>query len=187
MTSEYGRAATSARHTFYAGGWLSTIGKIEFTPMIVWRSGLPFNITTGRDSNGDSQFMERPAFATDMARTSIVQTRFGAFDLEPLPGQAIIPRNLGVGPSFAVFNLRAAKYFYFRTASAPVPSSARSARLVMFAVQVQNLFNTSNPGVPVGNLSSPLFGRSTDAAGDFGFGSNSAGTRRLELSFSFAF
>jgi hypothetical protein len=187
MTSEYGRSATSARHTFYAGGWLNTVGKVELTPMIVWRSGLPFNITTGRDTNGDSQFMERPAFAADMTRTSVVQTRFGAFDLEPQPGQPIIPRNFAAGPGFAVVNLRAARYFYLRNAAGSGISGAGRTRLVMIAVQVQNLFNTSNPGIPIGNLSSPLFGRSADAAGDFGFGSNSAGTRRVELSLNFAF
>ena len=65
--------------------------------MIV-RSGQPFNITTGRDNNGDTVFTDRPAFATDLAKPGVVVTRFGAFDPNPAPGQAIIPRNYGEGP-----------------------------------------------------------------------------------------
>jgi hypothetical protein len=188
LRAEYGKAAANARHTFYTGGWFKIPGGVELTPLIMWRSGLPFNITTGRDNNGDSQFTERPAFATDLDKPSVVQTGFGAFDLQPEPGQAIIPRNFGVGPSFTIANLRISRYF--RVGNSIIGangSSTPNKRLLTLALQIQNLFNNANPGAPVGNLSSPLFGRSTAAAGDFGFGSNSAGTRRLDFSLVISF
>ena len=71
----------------------------------------PFNITIGRDLNGDTIFTDRPAFATDLSRPSVVRTAFGAFDLAPMPGQTIIPRNYGVGPGLVSLNLRLAKTF----------------------------------------------------------------------------
>jgi hypothetical protein len=62
-----------------------------------------------------------------------------------------------------------------------------------FSVSVQNLFNRVNPGPPVGNLGSSLFGRSTATAGGFGFGggggggASAAGNRRVELQARFSF
>jgi hypothetical protein len=55
---------------------------------------------------------------------------------------------------------------------------------------VQNLFNHSNLGTPVGNLSSPLFGESVTTAGRFGAGGGggqTSGNRRVELQLRFAF
>ncbi len=123
-SGEFGRGAFDERHRLFMGG---TIGipqlKITLNPFIVARSGRPFNITTGRDTNGDSLFTERPAFATDLTRPSVVQTRFGNFDVNPLPGQQIIPRNFGQGPSFFVVNLGVSRSFGFGT----LPGAARVA------------------------------------------------------------
>src|SRR5690349_17356348 len=84
------------------GGWIRLKGAFDLTPLVLWRSGLPFNITTGVDNNGDTLFLDRPAFATDLTRRSVVFTPFGAFDASPLPGQRIIPRNYGQGPDFLI-------------------------------------------------------------------------------------
>jgi hypothetical protein len=62
---------------------------------------------------------------------------------------------------------------------------------------VQNLFNTVNPGTPIGNLSSPFFGEPVASVAGFGGGGmgggpggigggsvgggGSAGNRRIEL------
>jgi hypothetical protein len=98
LRGEYGLSESVARNTFYFGGWIRCFGGLEFTPLIMWRSGLPFNITTGQDRNGDTQFMERPAFAVNPNQPGVIVTRYGAFDLEPVPGQSMIPRNFGIGP-----------------------------------------------------------------------------------------
>jgi hypothetical protein len=55
---------------------------------------------------------------------------------------------------------------------------------------LQNLFNHSNLGPPVGNLSSPLFGQATSGAGRYGGGGGggqTAGNRRVELQVRFSF
>ncbi len=54
------------------------------------------------------------------------------------------------------------------------------------SVEGQNLFNDVNLGIPIGNLNSPLFGRSIDLAGGpyTGFGD---ANRRLDVRMSFSF
>jgi hypothetical protein len=78
---------------------------VSLSPFIVVSSGAPFNITIGRDLNGDGRFNDRPAWATDLTRPSVVITKYGAFDTDPLPGQTIIPRNLGNGPGNFTVNM----------------------------------------------------------------------------------
>jgi hypothetical protein len=167
----------------------------DFTPLVVARSGAPFNITTGFDSNGDSLFTERPAFATDLTRPSVVQTRLGALDLDPTPEQKIVPRNFGRGPRFFAVNLQVGKTFGFgrepRAGASPAsqrrPTNGWRALLLRrrynltFAVEVENLFNNVNPGSPIGNLSSTLFGQSNFSAGSYGFGANPGGNRRISF------
>src|SRR5205823_8858076 len=80
---------------------------------IMLASGGPFNITTGRDLNGDGLFTDRPAFATDLSRPSVVHTAFGVFDTNPLPGQTIIPRNYGQSPGVISINMRLSRTWGF--------------------------------------------------------------------------
>ena len=54
-----------------------------------------------------------------------------------------------------------------------------------FSISARNLFNTFNPGNPVGNLSSPLFGQTLSVGGG-PFGSSSA-NRRIDLQARFSF
>jgi len=176
LRNEYGRSALTARHTWYFGGWMTGPGKLEITPLVLWRSGLPFNITTGRDSSGDSLFMARPAFATNASSPNNVSTPFGTFDLNAGPGQLMIPRNFGTGPNFFIANLRISRTF---------PLTKRTSMIL--SIQAQNVLNHTNPGLPIGSLASPLFGLSNTAAGDWGQGSNQAGNRRLDLWLFFHF
>jgi len=83
------------------------------SPLVVISSGQPFNITIGRDLNGDKLFTDRPAFAADLAKPGIVFTTFGAFDPNPVIGETIIPRNYGQAPGLLIANLRVSKTFGF--------------------------------------------------------------------------
>ncbi len=96
LSNEYGRSAIDIRHRFTLGGAVNALPwGIRLNPFLIVTSGRPFNITTGRDSNGDTLFTERPALATDFTKPGVVNTPFGVFDPNPAPGQAIIPRNFG--------------------------------------------------------------------------------------------
>jgi uncharacterized membrane protein YgcG len=110
LSGEYGDSTQDQRHRLFIGGSINALPwGLRLNPTLVANSGRPFNITLGRDLNGDTLFTERPAFATDLARASVRRTAFGDFDLAPQPGQAIIPRNYGRGPGFFSVNMRLSK------------------------------------------------------------------------------
>jgi hypothetical protein len=113
LASEWGRASFDVRHRFIVGGTINAPWGLRLSPLVMLTSGRPFNITTGRDTNGDSLFTERPAFATDLTKPGVIVTRFGAFDPNPLPGQELIPRNYGDGPAFFNVNLGLSRTFGF--------------------------------------------------------------------------
>ncbi|MEQ1352685.1 MAG: carboxypeptidase regulatory-like domain-containing protein [Candidatus Acidiferrum sp.] len=54
-----------------------------------------------------------------------------------------------------------------------------------FSVSARNIFNNVNLALPIGNLSSPLFGQSNGLAS--GFGSSATANRRIDLQMSFNF
>lgn len=208
LTGEYGRSALDVRHSLTVGGSIIAPWKLRLNPFVLVRSGAPFNITTGRDTNGDTVFNERPALAADLNKPGVVDTPFGAFDPNPESGRPPIPRNFGQGPSFFTINLRVGRTFGIVD---KVPASKASAKaggsrpnvfagipgvntsekrfFLTFSVQALNILNHTNQGPTIGNLSSPLFGRSNVSAGSFGSAvpGSAAGNRRVEAQLRFSF
>jgi hypothetical protein len=113
LSTEYGRAGFDVRNRAFIGGSMTGPYAISLSPFIMLASGAPFNITAGRDLNGDGLFTDRPAFATDLSRPSVVHTAFGVFDTNPLPGQTIIPRNYGQSPGVISINMRLSRTWGF--------------------------------------------------------------------------
>jgi hypothetical protein len=113
LTTEYGRARFDTRQRFVVGGSVGLPFGFRISPFMMISSGGPFNIVVGRDLNGDSLFNDRPAFATDLTRASVVETAYGTFDTDPLPGAIIIPRNYGNGPGMFNLSMRLTKIFTF--------------------------------------------------------------------------
>ncbi len=200
LTPEYGNSAFDVRHFFFMGGAFEAPYGVRFNPLIVAFTGSPFNITTGTDLNGDQIFADRPALATDLDKPGVVITKYGAFDPNPGPGQAIIPRNFGRGPGFVTVLLTASRTFRFGTiggqtqaapGSGPRPAGPAPEKRYSLTLSVRalNLFNRTNLATPVGDLSSPFFGESTATAGGFGFNTNvpSVGNRRIEAQIRLAF
>jgi hypothetical protein len=116
-SGEFGRATFDIRHRFTIFGTINLPWyKIVLSPFIVANTGPPFNITTGQDLNLDRQVNERPSFAAPTAHChaeTIRCTRFGNFNLKPLPGETIIPRNYGNSPGSLSVNLRVGRTFQF--------------------------------------------------------------------------
>ncbi|HET9528525.1 MAG TPA: TonB-dependent receptor, partial [Pyrinomonadaceae bacterium] len=202
VSSEYSRVAFIPGANFFVGGSMVLPKlKINLNPFIVYSSGRPFNIVTGRDTNGDGLFTERPAFATAQTDpANLKRTSFGDFDLAPAPGQQLIPRNYGMGPSFFSVNLGINRSFAFgNIPAAPAPAGAakplnnaapangpnpEKRYTLTLSVNIQNLLNHTNLANPIGNLSSPRFGESFSTSGSFGFGpsgSAAAGNRRIQV------
>lgn len=124
-----------------------------------FRTGGRFNIFTGRDTNGDGFFNERPAFATDLSKPGLIQTKYGILDPNPAPGAILIPRNLGRGSKYFSVDANISRTFGFGR------DKARKKSL-NFNLDVYNLFNTINRADPIGNVSSPNFLRVIKGAAD---------------------
>lgn len=199
LDQDYGRAGNDIRHRLFLGGFAHLPWHLMVSPFVIYQSSSPFNITIGEDLNGDAQFNDRPAFATDLSRPSVYRTKWGNFDADPQPGQKIIPINYGTGPAYFTANLRAGRGFSFgpvvpdnspppapaaNTKAAPKKKEVEHRYSLNFNVAAQNVFNYVNPSQPVGVLTSPLFGQSTALAGVF---SSSTGNRTIYLDMGFSF
>lgn len=210
FSREFARGNFSSLSFVYGGGSYTAPAGINLNMFLIGSSGPPFNITTGRDTNGDTLFSERPAFATDLNEPGVVVTPLGAFDPTPSPGQTIIPRNFGRAPGFLIVNMSLGKAFKFGHAIEPkspppggpstTPASGGDKKppakppvqrpyAVSFSINATNIFNRTNRSVPVGNMSSPFFLQSPSGSNQFSFGpSNGSGgnrmiTLRVRLSF----
>lgn len=200
LASEWGRSQDDTRHRLFTGASLRIWKDINLFTMIMAGSNRPYNITTGRDDNGDTNTNDRP------------------FGLE---------RNSGEGPSNFNVNFNVSKTIRFKSQAGGTPSpgnaqaSARSfaepqfggggggqgphgpvggrpgmggpgggpggrgpggmnrptGPTMTFSVNFQNVFNHTNFTNYSGVLTSPFFGRPT----------NARNPRQIELGMRFNF
>ncbi len=180
IRQDYGRDDSDIAQNVFMGAGINLPYGLAVQPFVSAHSGRPFNITTGTDLNRDTIYNDRPAFATDLSRPSVVRTAYGSFDTNPLPTQPIIPYNYGRGPALVWVDLQLTEALHVgrRPAMKAAPQAAAGPAAkqashperpwtLSFSVEAQNLFNNVNPSLPVGVLSSPLFGRSLSVATDF--------------------
>jgi hypothetical protein len=214
FSNEWSRGNYDVRHRFYTGlNWQNKKGW-SLNSFIVGSTGSPFNITTGKDTNGDNAFSERPAFAIDLTKPGVIVTPYGALDPNPVAGQKIIPRNFGQGPAFFSVSAGGSKTWKFGRAIPPPSPPAMAGAVVTtaaaaapnakppaappvqrpysftFSVYANNLLNRNNRGNPVGNMSSPYFLKSTNSSGQFFFGpggGGSGGNRNISVRVRLAF
>jgi len=221
LAGDYGRASFDYRHrAFVSFSGMLPLG-IQLAPFVFLQSGLPFNVTSGTDTNGDGNPSDdRPAFAQDLARPSVVVTRFGAFDTNPgtLANAVIVPRNYLQGPGILSLSVRISRTWSFgsthsgggntgsseiqggqaiqngglsgssnQSGLASVNGGKRTEKRynLTLTASIRNALNNVNPATPIGNLSSPFFGKSV-ALSTFGplpgAGPNAgAGNRHIEL------
>lgn len=192
LRQDYGRASYDIRNRAVFGGYTRLPYNFSINPFLVYQSSSPFNIVVGQDLNGDTQFNDRPAFATDLTRSSVVRTKWGTFDTNPMAGQRIIPVNYGKGPGVLVANLRVNRSFNFgpklpdEPGPQTAPANAKDAKTAgktpakakkkeierkytwSIGVSAKNVLNHPNLAQPVGVLGSPLFGKSTALANVWG-------------------
>jgi Carboxypeptidase regulatory-like domain len=185
---DYGRAGYDRRHQINLVATIKLPFKLQLNPMLVGATGAPYDLTIGHDLNGDSFGSDRPAFATDLSRPSVVITKFGAFDTDPMPGQTIVPHNYLMGAGMWNVNARLGRTFSFGEKPAAPGNSAPNATpdsrfKLNFNVDVNNVFNHLNPGGYVGDLSSPLFGQATSIL----LFRETSNLRRVQFGTSFTF
>jgi hypothetical protein len=213
-SGEYGPAATDVRNRVLIGGSIGMLWNIRLSPYLMAQSGAPFDITTGQDLFGTTLFNSRPSLVT-APEPGVIATSYGLLNPNPLPGEAVLPRNYGRGPGQITLNLRFGKTIGLgprkegakaQATGAPgidaanmsAPGGLRglfapsvSDRRYSLTIQMsgRNLLNHLNPGPIVGNVTSPLFGHANQIASapnGEGFSEN-ASNRRLELQIKLSF
>jgi hypothetical protein len=194
LAQDYGRAAV-VQNQLFAGGTVKLPLHIDTDFYLNAQSGVPFNITTGTDLNGDGIYNDRPAYATHPTANSVLySTRYGTLDANPQPGEAVIPINAGDSPGFYFLQLTARRRFAVGPRAAAPPAKpgdktppGRGTRPweIGFRAEAANLLNHNNPAPPIGVLSSPDFSKSITLANPFG--ANPATNRTVTLRMSFVF
>jgi hypothetical protein len=171
LRGERGPASTDARHHFSAFVSRPILKNLSLMTIISANSARPYNITTGRDDNGDTVFTDRPAGVgrnsargdsrVDVtARLSYGIDFGGARKPDAAPGAA--PRAIRIGPD----------------GIGGLPGGGGSQKYrVEFYVSATNLFNTANLSGYSGVQTSPFFGQATSAQSP----------RRMELGMRFNF
>jgi hypothetical protein len=170
LSGEWARPFWEIRHRLFLVGIVNLPRNLRAAVTLNAASGRPFNITTGRDNNGDGQFNDRPGIA-DASSPQAFITRFGALD--PAAVNGTLPRNAGTNPRSATLDLNLSRTFKFGAQK----GEADSPYQLTFNVRASNLLNRTNPLGLNGVLTSPFFGRANAAAP----------ARRIELGLRFSF
>jgi hypothetical protein len=180
IRQDYGPSAWNRRHNLSLLGTITGPWGLQFSPFFMAASGQPYDLTTGTDLYGTTIANARPAFATDPSRPSVVNTKFGTFDTNPIPGEKLVPRNYLQGTPMWNINMRLGRTF----ALGKLKNPAGEQRLKLnFNIDVNNVLNHLNQGSWVGNLSSPLFGQSTQ----INLFRDTSNNRRVQLGTAFNF
>jgi hypothetical protein len=117
LATDYGRTLYDFRHRGFISANAMLPFHIRMAPFLYLQSGLPYNVTSGVDTNGDGNpNNDRPAFAQDLSRPSVIaKPGFGVFDTAPgtLPNTVIVPRNYLEGPGILSLNVRLSRSWSF--------------------------------------------------------------------------
>jgi hypothetical protein len=145
--AEYGYAPADRRSRLTASGTVLLKGDVSVSGILTYMSSLPFEVTAGKDLNGDGVANDRPPGVT-------YEQGCRGVDLNAVNGYRASNGLAAVGSvrcsSYVTVDVHAAKSFRL----------AGSNKMdVVF--QVFNILNRANYAPPLGNALSPLFGQST--------------------------
>ncbi len=180
FSQEFASSSNDGTHFITTGFQQKLLFDIFMNLNVSILSGYRFNITTGRDTNGDGVYAERPAFASDPNKAGVVKTKYGYLDPNPTISDVIIPRNIGRGPSNVASFLSFGKAIQFNKD----PKTNRGKQILAFNAFVNNFFNINNKGMPIGNMSSPRF---ADILTGDSFNSSGGNPRSIRFETSFRF
>lgn len=178
LSGEEGNTFQDVRHVFRLFGSFQLPWKIRLNPFIIARSGVPFNIITGQDTNFDGQFAERPTFAalsSACTRRNLTASFCNNIDLSN--PSAFIPRNYGRSPGFFTVNMNLSRTFGFGKSRAQI-ARAVDGQAQSAAGEGANRPNSNAPagGGGRGGNRGGGGGRGGQGGGPGGFGSGQFGT-----------
>lgn len=131
-------------------------------------SGLPYNVTTGTDDNGDGVFNDRPSYAA-AAGPGTFPTRFGLLSINAINGN--VPRNLGTMPPTMHLDMNLSRVWKIGRHQPDSPYA------LTLNVRSANLLNHTNPTAVSSIVTSPAFSQTVAAEP----------ARRVEMGIRFAF
>jgi hypothetical protein len=162
--AEKAPANNDRRHQVVASAVWALPYQFQVAGVVQARSGLPWNVTTGSDNNGDQSVNDRPDLVDPNGDATLKATYNSAFT-----GRVgNLPRNANRGPDFVQLDLRLSKFIRVQRYS------------FEGFVEAFNVLNRANLGLPNGTLTSSTFGRPTGLA-------TGATPRQIELGFRFNF
>ncbi len=142
--------------------------KIQAATQFDFSNGVPYNITTGTDNNGDGNFTDRPSYAS-VPGPGVYSTRFGLLTTNTVNGNA--PVNLGTMPGLIHLDMNLSRVFTLN------PKDKDHPRTLTLNARSANLLNHTNVTAVNTVLSSSAIGQPLAAET----------ARRVELAVRFAF
>jgi hypothetical protein len=118
--------------------------------------GVPYNITTGTDNNGDGDFNDRPSYAS-VPGPGVYSTRFGLLTANTVNGN--VPRNLGTMPGPIHLDTDLSRTFKLN----PRDTNKEHARTLTLNMRSANLLNHTNVTAVNTILSSSAVGQPISA------------------------
>jgi hypothetical protein len=149
------------------GGWPAALrhvlGGWQVNGIVVFQSGRPFSVVSGRDNSQSGVNQDRadlvgdPALPGGRSRAEVIERYFNvvAFALNPVGTFGTSGRNILRGPNFSTVDLSLTK-----------DVAVTKSHKVQLRAEAFNLFNRVNLETPNNNLSSASFGRITGTVGD---------------------
>jgi hypothetical protein len=159
LAAERGPAAGDARHRFMSMANVPLTGRFRLGTSVRLQSALPYNITTGRDDNGDTISNDRPAGVTRNSGRGRAQADIGA-RLSWSIGFGVRPPGGVQGPQVRIVRGDSAD---------PLSGMGGGGDMnkrysVELYAQSYNLLNHTNALNFSGVMTSPFFGQPTSAA-----------------------
>ncbi len=142
--------------------------KLDFGLWTYWHYGMPYNITTGTDANGDGDFNDRPSFA-QAPGVGAYATPYGLMTTNTVNGD--VPRNIGTMPLVVHMYSNLSRTFKLTS-----KSKEHTSTLIVNA-RAANLLNHTNVTAVGTVVSSPTLGD----------GLSAEPARRVELGARFEF
>jgi hypothetical protein len=165
---EEARVYWQRRNSFTLLGNLNLPYRIVATTQFDAAGGLPYNVTTGTDNNGDGNFTDRPSYASAPG-SGVYSTRFGLLTTNTVNGN--VPANLGTMPGVIHLDMNLSRTFALN------PKDKNHPRTLTFNARSANLLNHTNVTAVNTVVSSSAIGQPVAAQT----------ARRVELGVRFAF
>lgn len=165
---ESGRSDWERKNAVTLFGNFTLPCKVQVTTQFDAGGGLPYNITTGTDNNGDGNFTDRPSYASAPG-TGVYKTPYGLMTTNTVNGN--VSANRGTMPGVIHLDMNLSRAFTLN------PKDTNHPRTLTFNARSANLLNHTNVTAVNTVVSSSALGQSVAAQT----------ARRIELGVRFAF